>query len=220
MLRNQLKNIRFLRTLALYYRCWMKHHSYNRGVNNKFINRGSQVATRIQFQGSNNQIVIEWAGAISDSLIRIQGNNNRVIIHEGAYISGAELWVEDNYCTIEIGNKTFIGQHSHLACTEDGSTILIGDNCMISSYVQIRTGDSHSITDLDGKRINPASSVIIGNHCWIGEGVKVLKGVSLNNDTVVSTGAIVTRSFGPNVLLGGIPAKVLKDQISWNEKRI
>ncbi len=73
---------------------------------------------------------------------------------------------------------------------------------------------------MEGNRINHAQSVIIGDHCWIGEGAKVMKGVTLEGDDVVSTGAIVTRSFGKNVLLGGIPAKILKDNVSWDKERL
>ena len=155
-----------------------------------------------------------------DSLIKVNGKNNKIILHEGAYLRGAELYVEDNNCTIEIGANTYIGHHSHFACTEDGSTLKVGSNCMISSYVQVRTGDSHSITDMQGNRINPAADINIGNHCWLGEGCKVMKGVSLGQDSVVSTGTIVTKSFGSNVLLGGVPAKIIKDSISWDSKRI
>lgn len=135
-------------------------------------------------------------------------------------VSGAELWIEDNDCVIEIGANTFVGHHSHLACTESGSRLTIGDDCMLSSYVQVRTGDSHSILDMEGNRINQAQSVHIGNHCWIGEGAKVLKGVTLNRDVVVSTGAVVTKPFDSNVLLGGIPAKIIKENITWDSKRI
>ena len=91
---------------------------------------------------------------------------------------------------------------------------------MISSYVQVRTGDSHSITDMQGNRINPAADVNIGNHCWLGEGCHIMKGVTLERDTIVSTGAIVTKSAGPNVLLGGVPAKVIKENVNWDENRI
>lgn len=67
-------------------------------------------------------------------------------------------------------------------------------------------------------KVNPAKSVTIGNHCWLGEGCKIMKGVTLAQDTVVSSGAIVTKSFVPNVLLGGV-AKILKENINWNKSR-
>ena len=154
-----------------------------------------------------------------NSLVKISGNNNEVVLKANSYVSGAELWVENNGCHWEIGGGTFVGHHSHLACTGDGCCLSVGANGMISSYVQIRTGDSHSIVDLDGHRLNLEKSVKIGDHCWLGEGSKVLKGVTLEGDNVVSTGAIVTKSFNRNVLLGGIPAKVLKENINWKSER-
>lgn len=165
-------------------------------------------------------MILEKGCGLRNSLIKVAGNNNIVVIHKGAFIYGAELWIEDNNCRIEIGDNAYIGHHSHLACTEDGSQLVVGSDGMMSSYVQVRTGDSHSILDLDGNRINPAESVKIGNHVWLGLGSKVLKGVTLGDHVVVSTGAIVTKSFGSNVLLGGIPAKVLKEKITWDSKRL
>ena len=54
---------------------------------------------------------------------------------------------------------------------------------------------------------------------WLGEGCKVLKGVTLKDDTIVSTGSIVTKSFEGNVLIGGVPAKILKEGVSWSHSR-
>lgn len=113
-----------------------------------------------------------------------------------------------------------IHRKSHLACTEDGIQLVIGDDCMISSSVQIRTGDSHSILDMEGQRINPAHSVKIGNHCWLGQGCRILKGGELGENVIVSTGAIVTKVFGDNVLVGGIPAQVLRENVTWESRRI
>ena len=216
---NKLKKNRMLRSLALRFRYWREKGSFNCGPN-KVINKGVRVHSRIQIKGLGNEVLVGLGGVLYDSLIKVNGKNNRIILHDGAYLRGAELYVEDNNCTIEIGANTYIGHHSHFACTEDGSTLKVGSNCMISSYVQVRTGDSHSITDMQGNRINPSADVNIGNHCWLGEGCKLMKGVSLGQDSVVSTGAIVTKSFGSNVLLGGVPAKIIKDSISWDSKRI
>ena len=160
-------------------------------------------------------------GVINDSSFFINGSHNKIIIGEGAHLSGASLWIEDNNCTIKIGKNIFIGSHSQLACTEDGSEIQIGDDCMIAPNTQVRTGDSHSIFDVEtGERINRARSIMIANHCWLGDGVKVLKGVNLPENTIVSTSAVVTHSFlEGNVIIGGIPAKVIKSEVNWDKER-
>lgn len=216
-----LRDITIIRKVVYIWRNWRNKHSYTSGKNNKIINQGGvKVGSRIQIAGNGNKLIMEKGSMLLNSLVKISGNKNEVVLKANSYVSGAELWVENNGCLIEIGGGTFVGHHSHLACTEDGSKLIVGDDGMISSYVQIRTGDSHSVVDMVGNRINPAQSVVIGNHCWIGEGAKVMKGVTLESDDVVSTGAIVTKSFGKNVLLGGVPAKVIKDNISWDKERI
>lgn len=216
-----LREIGLLRKAYYVWRNILGRYSFKHGKNNVIENWGGQkVNSRIQITGNGNKVVMGKGALLLNSLIKISGNNNLVVLKTNSYVSGAELWVEDNQCIISIGERTFVGHHSHLACTEDNSKLIVGDDGMISSYVQIRTGDSHSILDMDGNRINQAQSVIIGNHCWIGEGSKVMKGVVLEGDDIVSTGAIVTKSFVKNVLLGGIPAKVLKENVKWDKKRI
>lgn len=215
------KAIPWLRKVLYLWRNWRKNHSYNSGHGNCIINQGGiRVNSRVQFTGNGNKVILENNCMLLNSLVRIQGNNNEVRLGSNSYVSGAELWVEDSKCVLSIGKNTFVGHHSHLACTEDGSKLIVGDDGMISSYVQIRTGDSHSILDQDGVRINNAQSVYIGNHCWLGEGSKVLKGVTLDGDVIVSTGAIVTKSYGRFLLLGGIPAKIIKDNVRWDKERL
>lgn len=220
MYRDIIKKNRYVRTLAFRYRNWRENRSFTSGSGHKIEKKGVCVNSIIQISGDNNSVLLDNDSVHYRSKIKINGQNNRVILHIGAYLSGTELYIEDSNCTIEIGSNTYIGHHSHLACTEDGSTLKIGSQCMLSSYVQVRTGDSHSILDMEGHRINPAASVKIDDHCWLGEGCKVLKGVSIGCDSVVSTGAVVTKSFGRNVLVGGVPAKVLKEDIEWSEKRL
>ena len=214
------KEITWLRKAVYLWRNWRNKRSFNSGRDNKIINCGGiRINSRVQFSGNGNQLILEKNCMLLNTLVKIRGNNNLVVLKADSYVSGAELWVEDNQCELIIGKNTFVGHHSHLACTENGSKLLVGDDGMLSSYVQIRTGDSHSILDMEGNHINPAQSVTIGNHCWIGEGAKVLKGVTLEGEDIVSTGAIVTKSFGKNVLLGGIPAKILKENVTWDSER-
>lgn len=216
-----LKSIFFLKKAVYLWRNYQNRHSFKRGGNNAVINEGGQkVGSRIQIMGNGNKVVLEKGCMLLNSLIRIEGDDNEVVLKAKSYVSGAELWIEDTHCTITIGERSFVGHHTHLACTEDESKLVIGNDCMLSSYVQVRTGDSHSILDLEGNRINKAKSVTIGNHCWLGEGSKVLKGVTIGEDVIVSTGSIVTKSFCNNLLLGGIPAKVLKENVNWDKNRI
>lgn len=216
-----LREIGVLRKAVYIWRNIQNRHSFKHGKYNVIENGGGQkVNSRIQITGNGNKVILEKSALLLNSLIKISGNNNLVVLKANSYVSGVELWVENNNCELSIGERTFVGHHSHLACTENGSKLLVGCDGMISSYVQVRTGDSHSIVDMEGNRINKAQSVFIGDHCWLGEGSKVLKGVTLEGDVVVSTGAIVTKSYGKNVLLGGVPAKVLKENINWYSERL
>lgn len=215
-----LKDITILRKIVYVVRSLQDRFSYRKGRSNKVVSRGIRIHTKVQICGNGNTVCIEKGSVIKNTLIRIQGDNNTVILQPNSYVSGAELWVENNGCELVVGERTFVGHHSHLACTENGSKLHLGCDCMISSYVQIRTGDSHSLVDLEGKRINQAEPVFIGDHCWIGEGAKVLKGVCLAGDDIVSAGAIITKSFEKNVLIGGVPGRILKDSVNWKSERI
>lgn len=52
--------------------------------------------------------------------------------------------------------------------------------------------------------------VTIGDNCWIGGNAIINPGVTLGNNVVVASGAVVTKSFGDNVVIGGNPARILK----------
>ncbi len=83
-----------------------------------------------------------------------------------------------------------------------------------------RNTDSHAILDnKTGKRINPAESIEIGDRVWFGNRTTILKGVKIDDDCIVATGAIVTRNVPANSIVAGIPAKVVKSDISWRLQR-
>lgn len=217
--RSTLKNSKLIRLVVYRLRLIRERHSYCAGHNNTVSIKGIRVVSKIQVSGFGNQVLIEKGAVLKKAKIYIQGSNNKIIVDAKAYLEGTIVHIEDNNCSIIIGEQTFIGP-SHLACTEDGRSIVIGKDCMFSSNINIRTGDSHSILDEKGNRINPAKSVQIGDHCWIGEGAKILKGVTLQNDTVVAAGSIVTRSFPANVIIAGNPAKIIKEDVNWDKRRI
>ena len=52
--------------------------------------------------------------------------------------------------------------------------------------------------------------VVIKNNVWVGEGVAILAGVTIGENSIISTNAVVTKSVPPNVVVGGVPAKIIK----------
>lgn len=135
-------------------------------------------------------------------------------------MNSGDLYIEDSNGRITVGEHTTFSGETHLACIE-GKAIVIGKRCLFSSNITLRTGDSHSILNLDGKRINPSQDICIADRVWVGNSVRILKGVSIAEDSIIGTGAIVTKPYEQsNVILGGNPAKIIKEKIQWKIERI
>lgn len=170
--------------------------------------------------GNYNEIVIGTNTFINDTLIFIRGNHHKLVIGENCFMGKGELWMEDDHCSLIIHNHTTI-EHAHLAVTESHSILEIHKDCMLAKQVEIRTGDSHSIIDRQsGKRINKAANVTLQEHVWVGAHAKILKGVTIGNNSVIATGAIVTTNIPAHSVAGGIPAKVIKTDTDWKRERI
>ena len=160
----------------------------------------------------NNTVYFKKRVVLRNLKITIQGKNNELIIHENTSVSGEiELFGNDN--RIEIGkdsriNGAFLGAHK-------GKKILIGEGCLFSTLIDIRTTDSHLIFNSEGERINPDRDVVIHDRVWLGRDVSVLKGSEIESDCVVGTKSLVTGFIPKNTIVGGIPAKVIKTGITW-----
>jgi len=196
-----------------------------KGANNR-LNFDSSVFSsglEIKVFGDSNEVVVETSVMLKNVRFYVKGNNNRILIESGVeFRNGGLLWIEDDNCELRIGKKTTFNGYTHLAVTEPGSVISIGEDCMFAYNIDVRTGDSHSIIDVaTNKRINYAKNVIIGEHVWVAAHVSILKGSTILRDSVVATRSVVTKSFQhSNVLIGGCPAKVLKEGITWDRSRI
>lgn len=85
--------------------------------------------------------------------------------------------------------------------------IFIGDNTIFAPGVKIISAN-HDKLDYSkhDKKINP---IKIGCQCWIGTNAVILPGVTLGDNVIVGAGAVVTKSFPSNVIIGGVPAKII-----------
>lgn len=180
---------------------------------------GSDLITDCPFEcsGENNTIELKGNVNLFKCNITITGRNNRIIIGEGSYIKESVFWIEGDNNIIEIGKGTSINSNNNFTCTE-GHKLSIGERCLFSTDVNFQVGDGHGIFDADGNRINQTEDIIVGNHVWIGKRVSILKGVRIPDDTVIGTGAIVTKKFSQEkTVIAGIPAKIIKENIEWTK---
>jgi hypothetical protein len=93
-------------------------------------------------------------------------------------------------------------------CYLDGRNgIIIGENTWIGPRVSIISMD-HDLYDFS--KYVQERPIKIGKNCWIGTGAIILSNVELGDHTIVAAGAVVTKSFPANVMVGGVPAKVIK----------
>nr|WP_315253836.1 acyltransferase [uncultured Flavobacterium sp.] len=194
-----------------------------KGVNNVFNIDKSAILYNCTFDivGNNNEIEICESSTFNNVTFFIRGDNNRIKIGRRVrFNTGGSIWIEDYNCEAIIGENTTF-EDSHIAVTEPNSKITIGTDCMFAYDIDIRTGDSHSIIDsITNERINYAQNINIGNHVWIASHVSILKGVHISDNSVIATRAVVTKSFVEhNILIGGMPAKKLKENINWDRQR-
>ena len=196
-------------------------NTFKIGRRNKFVHdKAFFRRCKIRIHGSNNHIFIEEGANLHNCIIAIHGSNNEIHLQKRCKLINSELYIEDDENRILIGEHTSLCGETHIACTE-GTEVIIGKECLFSSQIYIRTGDSHSILDENDNRINPAESVVISDRVWICNDAKILKGVKIPEKSIVATGAVVTKKFEENnVILAGIPATIVKRNISWKHEKI
>lgn len=188
--------------------------------NNICISKSIIKNSSFDIQGNDNTIKIDSQSIIENLTFYIRGSGHNISIGSNCrFNQGGTIWIEDEGCSLTIGDNTLILQ-ADISLTESSSSIEIGKDCMLSSDIDIRSGDSHSIIDLStGERINQASNIKIEDHVWIGAHARILKGVTIAKNSVVGMGSIVTTNVYSNTVVAGIPAKTVKTNITWDSDR-
>lgn len=109
---------------------------------------------------------------------------------------------------LTIGDGTAIGDRTEIHC---GNSITIGNDTVISWDCCIMDRDYHKL-ESDYEITKP---VTIGNNVWIGCNVIILKGVNIGDGAVIAAGSVVTKDVPAGALVGGNPAKIIKENVTW-----
>jgi acetyltransferase-like isoleucine patch superfamily enzyme len=108
---------------------------------------------------------------------------------------------------ISIGNQVHTNNNIFICCA---NSIRIGDKTLIGQYVTIMDFEAHGIDPLKRNQIGEIGSISIGHNVWIGNNVTILKNTIIGNNSIVAAGAVVSGNFPENVVIGGVPAKIIK----------
>ena len=109
------------------------------------------------------------------------------------------LYNSDVPGSVQIGKGTLFG-HSGIGVVIHQKAV-IGDYCIIGQGITI------------GGRSKHPDVPVIGDHVYIGAGARVLGPIKVGNNVIVAPNAVVTKDVKDNTIVGGIPAKVLKEGI-------
>lgn len=124
---------------------------------------------------------------------------------------GIKFTIEQNFqcdlgSNIEVGDNFYAGYNCVIL---DIAKVIIGNDCMIASNVGIYTA-GHSVQPHNRSKNGFAMPITIGNNVWIGGNSVILPGVTIGDNSIIAAGSVVTKDVGPNVIVAGAPARVLK----------
>lgn len=191
-------------------------------ANNKMmLNNAILKHTTVKMVGNNNILEVLPDVHLNNCKVIIYGNNNYIRLEEKAILNEVKLYIEDDHNSITIGRGTTIECNSEIAAIE-GTSVSIGEDCMISSNVRVCTGDSHSLINQEGKRVNYSQNVTIGDHVWIGMRAVINKGVEITDNCIVGACSLLAGKLfiEKNTLIVGVPARVIKCGIGWRRERL
>lgn len=155
----------------------------------KKIGKSVKIGKNVQIYGGKNIILCDNV-EIKDGCVFYCNNAEEVILHENV--------------SLEVYN--IINTQAQLK---------IGKNTMTAPFVSMNTGNHIFNKEKTDIRFSSSKHVdmCIGEDCWLGIGARLLSGTNLGNHCVVGANSVVNKTFEDNLVIAGIPAKVIKKRL-------
>jgi len=110
---------------------------------------------------------------------------------------------------LEIGNNSAVGEYSYFGCS---GGVKIGNDVIMGQYISFHS-ENHIFSD-ENKLIREqgvtSKGIELGNNIWVGSKVTFLDGCKIGDNSVVAAGSVVKDKFPENVVIGGVPARIIK----------
>lgn len=174
--------------------------------------------TVITFQGKNNILIVEDGVRLHSSKISFNADNSVVYLSKNKHIYYLNVSLFNN-SVVYFGKDNYFNRALNMSVSEY-QNVIIGEDCLFSFDIWIRTADPHVLYSTETKRrINESKGVFLGDHVWIGQGVYLLKGTCVGSGAVVGAASVVTgKKLASNCCYGGNPAKLLKENVFFSHK--
>ena len=195
----------------------VKNEICEMGNGNKIIGYYPKVNnSTITFIGENNILYCEQGVELVDSELRFEGNNSIIYLSSNRHKYKLYVRIFNNSVCF-MGKDNYINQKLTIRLSEQ-KHCFIGDNGIISMNIVIRNADAHLIYSCStGKRINESKSVFIGDHVWIGQDVRILKGAQIDSGSIVGAMSVVAgKRIMHNSSWAGNPCKLISDDVFWD----
>lgn len=170
--------------------------------------------TVIHLTGSGNTFRCSNA-FIAESTISVQGDNNEIFIASGVKLRKAEIIIRGDNCKLIVETNTTFGS-VRIVNVGTSNNVIIGSGCLFSDQIEIWASDTHPIFNNEGTIINKEKPIKIGNNVWVGSRVNILKGVTINDGSIIGMGSTISKDVPAAVIVAGSPPKIIKENISWS----
>jgi acetyltransferase-like isoleucine patch superfamily enzyme len=159
---------------------------------------------------------LRWRGRLqTDGLAFIGSNVTFEIGRDAKVVLGRWSWIghgckiRAHEGVVEIGAKSVLGQECTISAYQH---VKIGRECVIADRVMLIDFD-HGVVEVERPiRLQGIymRDVNVGHNVWIGYGAAILRGVTVGNNSVLGTYAVVTKDVPDNAVVGGVPARIIR----------
>lgn len=184
------------------YRCWLGH-----------CGRGVVIGRNVTIRHPH-RVSIEDHAVIDDDVVLDGKGDADTTLHIGAgAIIGRNTILSCKGGQLAIGARANVSVN----CTLISETELtIEDKVLVAGHCYVIAGGNHGLDQVDvpilEQPLEQQGGVRIERYGWIGAAAVVLDGVTVGHDAVVGAGAVVTRDVQPYAIVGGVPAKMMRDR--------
>jgi acetyltransferase-like isoleucine patch superfamily enzyme len=176
------------------------------------IGTHTRIYSGVKFWGADGIRIGSRAKLQSGVRLNNYGQNSKISIDDRVILDrGVDIRTQSSG-HIKIGKHTFVGSYVCLV----GKSITIGEYCLIASQSGIYAAN-HNFADPTRKIRGQGFSfkgIVIEDDCWLGNGVRVVDGVTIGQGSVIGAGAVVTRDIPPYSIAVGVPARVVASRKS------